>query len=97
MTPSLYSFLIMEVCPQVPAPICQPPAPHLRQEKDGFMKGGIRVPLIIKMPGKTKPGLKTKQPVLSTDLYPTILDLLDLPLIPDQHRDGLKLKKYFKW
>ena len=44
------------------------------------------------MPGKTKPGLKTKQPVLSTDLYPTILDLLDLPLIPDQHRDGLSLK-----
>ena len=38
MIPSLYSFLIMEVCPQVPAPICQPPAPHLRQEKDGFMK-----------------------------------------------------------
>ena len=54
---------------------------------------GIRVPLIIKMPGKTKPGLKTKQPVLSTDLYPTILDLLDLPLIPE-HRDGLSLKKF---
>ena len=64
----------------------------LKAGKGWLYEGGIRVPLIIKMPGKTKPGLKSKQPVLSTDLYPTILDLLDLPLIPDQHRDGLSLK-----
>ena len=64
----------------------------LKAGKGWLYEGGIRVPLIIKMPGKTKPGLKTKQPVLSTDLYPTILDLLDLPLIPEQHRDGLSLK-----
>jgi arylsulfatase A-like enzyme len=44
------------------------------------------------MPGKTKPSLRIKEPVLSTDLYPTILDLLDLPLIPEQHRDGKSLK-----
>jgi arylsulfatase A-like enzyme len=44
------------------------------------------------MPGKIKEGLKIEEPVLSTDLYPTILDLLDLPLMPTQHKDGKSLK-----
>jgi arylsulfatase A-like enzyme len=64
----------------------------LRAGKAWLYEGGIRVPLIIKMPGKTKPSLRIKEPVLSTDLYPTILDLLDLPLIPEQHKDGKSLK-----
>ena len=64
----------------------------LQAGKAWLYEGGIRVPLIIKMPGKTKPSLRIKEPVLSTDLYPTILDLLDLPLIPEQHRDGKSLK-----
>ena len=29
---------------------------------------------------------------MGTDLYPTILDFLDLPLIPDQHMDGESVK-----
>ena len=29
---------------------------------------------------------------MSTDLYPTLLDLAELPLIPEQHVDGLSLK-----
>jgi arylsulfatase A-like enzyme len=64
----------------------------LRAGKGWLYEGGIRVPLIIKMPGKIKEGLKIEEPVLSTDLYPTILDLLDLPLMPTQHKDGKSLK-----
>ena len=64
----------------------------LRAGKAWLYEGGIRVPLIIKFPGKIKPDTKIKQPVVGTDLYPTILDMLDLPLIPHQHVDGESLK-----
>jgi arylsulfatase A-like enzyme len=46
----------------------------------------------MKFPGKIKAGTKILEPVVGTDLYPSILDLLDLPLIPDQHRDGESVK-----
>ena len=64
----------------------------LRAGKSWLYEGGIRVPLVLRMPGKIKPGLRIKEPVISTDLYPTILDLLNLPAMPTQHRDGKSLK-----
>ena len=48
--------------------------------------------MIIKLPGKVNAGVKISEPVIGTDLYPTILDLLDLSLMPDQHKDGQSLK-----
>jgi len=54
-------------------------------------EGGIREPLIIKWPGHTKPGSRNDTPVIGTDFYPTILDIAGLPLIPDEHRDGVSL------
>ena len=64
----------------------------LKGGKSWLYEGGIRVPLIIKLPGKVKAGLKINEPVIGTDLYPTILDLLELPLMPHQHKDGESLK-----
>lgn len=64
----------------------------LRAGKAWVYEGGIRVPLIIKLPGKTEAGLKLDEPVISTDLYPTILELAGLPLRPEQHVDGVSLK-----
>ena len=64
----------------------------LRAGKAWLYEGGIRVPLIIKFPGHIPPGTKISEPVISTDLYPTILDFLNLPLQPKQHLDGLSLK-----
>ena len=64
----------------------------LRAGKAWLYEGGIRVPLIIRLPGKVKAGLTVDEPVVSTDLYPTILDLLGLPLCPEQHVDGVSLK-----
>jgi arylsulfatase A-like enzyme len=63
----------------------------LRAGKAWLYEGGIRVPLIIKFPGKIKAGTKISEPVVGTDLYPTILDLLGLPLTPEQHLDGKSL------
>lgn len=64
----------------------------LRAGKAWLYEGGIRVPLIIKFPGRVKPDTKIKEPVIGTDLYPTILDLVNLPLLPKQHLDGKSLK-----
>ena len=62
-----------------------------RGGKSQNYEGGIRVPLIIKWPGVTKPGGTCTVPVISTDLYPTFLEMAGLPLRPAQHLDGLSL------
>ncbi len=47
--------------------------------------------MIIRAPGVTQPGSQCDTPVISTDFYPTILDLAALPPRPEQHRDGQSL------
>ena len=64
----------------------------LKAGKAWLYEGGIRTPLLIKYPPLVKAAQKTKTPAISTDLFPTILDLVGLPLLPDQHLDGLSLK-----
>jgi len=64
----------------------------LRANKGAYYEGGIRVPLIIKWPGVTKPGSVSAEPVISTDLYPTCLAAAGLPLRPRQHLDGRNLQ-----
>ncbi len=68
----------------------------LRAGKGWAYEGGIRVPLIIKAPGVTRPGTTSPVPVISMDLYPTILRLAGLPLRPGQHKDGLDLTPVLK-
>ena len=55
-------------------------------------EGGIRVPLIIDAPILKQRGSTLNEPVVSTDFYPTLLDLAGLPLEPGQHLDGASLK-----
>jgi arylsulfatase A-like enzyme len=62
-----------------------------RGGKSQLYEGGIRVPLIIKWPGVTEPGSTCDVPVISTDLYPTFLNMAGLLLRPEQHLDGLSL------
>jgi arylsulfatase A-like enzyme len=63
----------------------------LRAGKGWCYEGGIRVPLIIRVPGVTEPGSTSGVPVISMDFYPTILELAGLPLRPAQHVDGMSL------
>jgi arylsulfatase A-like enzyme len=63
----------------------------LRAGKGWLYEGGIREPLIIRWPGVTKPGSICAGPVISTDFYPTILQMAGLPLNPKQHLDGVSL------
>lgn len=63
----------------------------LRAGKGWLYEGGIRVPLIVRVPGKVKPGSVSDQVALSCDLLPTLLDLAGLPLQPNAHVDGRSL------
>ena len=63
----------------------------LRAGKGLLYEGGIREPMIIKWPGIVKPGSVCNEPVISTDFYPTILQMTGLPLRPEQHIDGVSL------
>ncbi len=59
-------------------------------------EGGLRVPLYIKAPGVTRPDSTCHTPVIGTDFYPTILQLVGLPLRPEQHVDGVCLVPLLK-
>jgi arylsulfatase A-like enzyme len=60
----------------------------LRGYKGELYDGGIRVPWIVQWPGVTKPGSVCNTPVISTDFYPTLLEMTGLPLRPNRHVDG---------
>jgi len=45
----------------------------LRAGKGSAYEGGVRVPLIIRWPGVTRPGSTCDVPVISTDFFPTLL------------------------
>lgn len=63
----------------------------LRAGKGWLYEGGVRVPMIVRWPGVTKSGSLCNTPVSSTDFYPTILDIVKLGLMPNQHVDGASL------
>lgn len=63
----------------------------LRGGKGWLYEGGIRVPFIIKMPNALANGSKVNTPVVATDFYPTLLRLTDIPLVFEQHIDGVSL------
>ncbi len=68
----------------------------LSEGKGYYHEGGIRVPFILRYPGHVQPSSETAVPVISNDLFPTLLDLADLPLMPDSHKDGISLKPLTK-
>jgi arylsulfatase A-like enzyme len=61
----------------------------LRAGKGWLYEGGIRVPLIVRWPGVTTPGSTSDSPVQSTDLYPTLLEMMRLPPRAEQHVDAV--------
>ncbi len=63
----------------------------LRGGKGWIYEGGIREPVIFRWPGVTSPGTRCTVPAVSTDFYPTLLNIAGLPLLPDQHEDGVSL------
>ena len=68
----------------------------LRGGKGWLYEGGIREPYMIAAPGLTRPGSVCHHPVISTDFYPTLLELAGLPARPGQHLDGQSLVSLLK-
>ncbi|MGB0578374.1 MAG: sulfatase [Limisphaerales bacterium] len=60
----------------------------LRGAKGWNYEGGIRVPLIVHWPDVTRPNTKSHAIVTGTDYYPTLLQMIGLPVLPKQHVDG---------
>ena len=64
----------------------------LRKGKGWLYEGGIRVPLIIRWPGVTKPGTESRTPVISMDLSATILQAVGVSLPKAEALDGESLR-----
>ena len=63
----------------------------LRAGKGWNYEGGIRVPLIVRLPGRVPAGTTCDVPLISIDFYPTLMALAALPLPAEQHVDGVSL------
>ncbi|MCG8603012.1 MAG: sulfatase, partial [Verrucomicrobiales bacterium] len=63
----------------------------LRGGKGWMYEGGIREPVVVRWPGVTASGTRCQVPAVSTDFYPTILEMAGLEARPDQHLDGVSI------
>ncbi|MAE45280.1 MAG: sulfatase [Planctomycetes bacterium] len=63
----------------------------LRSGKGSAYEGGVRVPWIIRWPGVVQQGTVSDEPVISHDLYPTLLAAAGVSLPRDDGRDGVDL------
>jgi arylsulfatase A-like enzyme len=68
----------------------------LRGGKGWIYEGGLLTPLIVRWPGVTDPGSETDQPVMSNDLYPTLLEAAGLSKRPQQHKDAMAFTPILK-
>ncbi len=62
----------------------------LRGVKGELYEGGIRVPGIIRWPGKTKPGSTSAEPVCGVDFLPTACEIAGIAL-PKRKLDGASM------
>lgn len=67
----------------------------LRGEKCFNYEGGLRVPFIVKWPGKIPSGTVNHFPGSFTDILPSIVDLVGAKL-PNRKLDGISLAEVFK-
>lgn len=74
------------------SPTCNYP---LKAGKGWLYEGGIRVPLIVKYPGKCKSGSVVKTPVSSIDYLPTIAEMTGTDM-GKANPDGISIVRLFK-
>jgi arylsulfatase A-like enzyme len=63
----------------------------LRAGKGAYYEGGIRVPMIVSWPGKTRVGRICETPVSGIDFYPTFLEAADVKKPNGKTLDGVSL------
>ena len=62
--------------------------------KNSLWEESVRVPLMMRVPGVTKPGSKVQHPVSLIDIYPTLLDFCDLSTKTTKNKKGHPLDGY---
>ncbi len=77
-------------------PAITPFHPHgsagpLRDKKGSMYEGGIRVPGILRWPGKAKPGSVSEEPVCGVDYLPTICAAAGVQAPQDRKLDGVSI------
>ncbi len=70
----------------------------IRQGKGGIYEGGVRVPLIIRLPGEGAEDQLCHHPAITMDMVPTIFDVIgkELPEQAAKVQDGISLLPYLK-
>ena len=70
----------------------------LRAGKGSAYEGGVRTPTIYYWPGVTVPGTVSDEPVITVDVYPTILEIAGVAGNPahNQQIDGVSLARILK-
>lgn len=63
----------------------------LRGNKRCEYEGGIRVPGLVRWPGHIEPGSTSDVPVVGTDVFATVLDIVGIPLPTDRTIDGASM------
>jgi len=67
----------------------------LRSGKGSAYEGGVRVPFVTRIPGVTRAGTRSDVPVISHDLFPTLLALADVDVPDDHDVEGVDLMPAF--
>ena len=68
----------------------------LRDKKGSVFEGGIRVPGIIRWPGKVKAGSTEITPISGLDILPTLCDVTELKVPNDRPLDGANISPLFR-
>jgi arylsulfatase A len=63
----------------------------LREFKGHLYEGGIRVPGIVRWPGRVKPGSVSEDPVSGVDWLPTLCEVAGIPVPEDRVLDGVSV------
>ncbi|MCC5844326.1 MAG: sulfatase [Verrucomicrobia bacterium] len=75
------------------SPTCNLP---YNEGKGWNYEGGTRVCQMVRWPGVVAPSSRCDENVQTCDFYPTFLEAAGLPLLPEQHVDGLSLLPLLK-
>src|SRR5262249_32977984 len=81
-------------------PAVTPLHPHgstggLREKKGHLYEGGIRVPGLIRWPGRVRPGSVSAEPVSGVDLLPTLCAVTGAATPSDRAIDGASIHPVF--
>ena len=68
----------------------------LRGAKGWLYEGGIRVPLIVKWPGKGKPGTESAVLITSVDMFPTIMNMVGAAEKIGKEKEGVDISPLLK-